>query len=451
METLLESLKRLKSVCIFLFESLLMLTFLRKIIGPKNPLRFFYYNFKSFVAALIYGFPGKKIKVIGITGTDGKTTTANLITHLLNQSGRKTGLISTTSFAIGAEKFVNPTKRTSVSPFLMNRLLCTMLREKCEFAVLEVSSHALEQKRFFGVDFDIAVLTNITPEHLDYHKNLDEYRRVKSLLFQKITQSKRKNNQPKTIILNRADHVFTEFSKFKSEQKFSYALQKDADFWADNIKLSANQSNFILHFQEKKISIELPLPGEFNIENALASVAVVYSVGIDLTKIPAYLQSFGGVPGRMEKIEAGQNFNVIVDFALTPEALKKLFQTARNFTAGNLIGVFGCAGERDQSKRPLIGKIATEMLDFFILTDDETYLEDGAKIRNEIKKGISEAKTNWQEIPDRWEAIRFALQKAKKGDTVLITGMGCEATRNLGGREIEWDEREIVRQELSKL
>lgn len=432
-----------------------MFNFLRKIIGEKNPIRFGYYWLKSFLANLVYGFPGKKIKVIGVTGTDGKTTTVNLIAHLLNLAGKKTGMISTTTFAIGKEKFVNPTKRTSVSPFLLNRLLREMIKKKCEFVVLEVSSHALEQKRFLGVNFDLAVLTNITPEHLDYHKNITEYRRVKSLLFQKLSHSTKKQNQPKTMILNRSDPVFEQFSKFPADQKFSYALKKDADFWASEVELKADKSIFNLNFQKQKIPLELPLPGEFNIENALGAIAVAVSVGCDLQQISANLQTFEGVAGRMEKIEAGQNFNVIVDFALTPEALKKLFKTARSFTSGKLIGVLGCAGDRDKSKRPIIGQISAEMLDLFILTDDETYTENADKIRAEIKNGIAKTKKNsnkdWFEIGDRLEAIRFALSKAEKNDTILITGMGSENTRNVGGKEIPWNEREIVRRELEKL
>lgn len=448
-----------------------MFNFLRKVIGEKSPIRFGYYWLKSFFSALIYGFPGQKIKVIGVTGTDGKTTTVNLITHLLNQANLKTGMISTTTFAIGKKTFSNETKRTSVSPFLMNRLLKKMLQQKCEYVVLEVSSHALEQKRFLGVDFDLAVLTNITPEHLDYHKNMQEYCKVKSLLFQKLGQSKTKKDQLKTMILNRADPVFEDFSKFFADRKWSYGLKKNADFWASEIDLRADKSIFQLNlashllqilFDKKEIKhkktsiqIELPLVGEFNIENALASIAVVLSVGINLEQIQKNLKTFGGVEGRMEKIEMGQDFNVIVDFALTPEALKKLFETTKNFTKGRVIGVLGCTGDRDKLKRPVTGKMATEMLDIFILTDDETYTENADKIREEVKNGIKQTNKienqDWYEVKDRLEAIRFALKIAQKGDTVLISGMGSEATRNVGGQEIEWDEREIVRRELKKM
>jgi len=451
-----------------------MLEFLRKIIGEKSPLRFIYYNLKSFIAAIIYGFPGKKMKIIGITGTDGKTTTVNLTTHLLNESGIKTGMISTTTFAIGKEKFANQTKRTSVSPFLMNKLLKKMLKTKCEYVVLEVSSHALEQKRFYGVNFDIAILTNITPEHLDYHHNLKEYRRVKSLLFQKLSESKAKQGLPKTMILNQMDPVFESFSKFKADQKFSYGLKKDADFRASDIELKSDKSIFQLNIAElvykqlkqsvpsqqehasaRCIKIQLPLVGEFNIENALAATAIASSVGLTLEQIQQNLKTFGGVGGRMEKIEVGQNFNVIVDFALTPEALRKLFETAQNFTKGKVIGVLGCTGDRDKTKRPVTGKMVAEMLDVFILTDDETYTENSGKIREEVKKGIKatqkQENRDWYEIGDRMEAIRFALRIAEKDDTVLVTGMGSEATRNVGGKEIAWDEREIVRTELRKI
>lgn len=457
-----------------------MINYLRSIIGEKSPIRFVYYWLKSFISALIYGFPGQKIKVIGVTGTDGKTTTVNLITHLLNQADIKTGMVSTTTFAIGREMFSNKTKRTSVSPFLMNKLLRRMVNQKCEYVVLEVSSHALEQKRFLGVDFDIAVLTNITPEHLDYHNNMQEYRRVKSLLFQKLGQSKMKIGQPKTMVLNKADPVFDEFLDFFADQKFSYALKEGADFWASEIDLQADKSVFQLDVTESacrqlkqsvqcrqehssedscdnssvacSTKIELPLVGEFNIENALAASAVVMSVGLNLEQIQEIFKTFGGVGGRMEKIEAGQDFNVIVDFALTPVALKKLFQTAKSFTKGRVIGVFGCTGDRDQTKRPVTGKMAAEMLDIFVLTDDETYTEDGDKIREEVKVGIRKTdkveNQDWYEVGDRLDAIRFALKIAQKGDTILIPGMGSEPTRNVGGEEIEWDEREVVRREL---
>lgn len=432
-----------------------MFQLLRKIIGEKSQIRFIYYRLKSFLAAFIYGFPGKKLKVIGVTGTDGKTTTVNLINYLLNSIDLKAGMISTTSFAIGKTKTINQTKRTSVSPFLMNSLLRQMLKAKCEFVVLEVSSHALEQKRFFGVDFDIAVLTNITPEHLDYHKNMEDYCAAKSILFQKLNQSQRKKNQPKLMVLNEKDPVFERFWNYQADEKYSYALNQPADFFATQINLNPDYSEFILNFHGQTIKIKLPLIGEFNIENALAASAVAIGVGLNLTQIKSGLENFSGVEGRMEKIEGGQDFNVIVDFALTPEALRKLFETARQFTQGRVIGALGCAGERDREKRPVIGKLAAEMLDVFILTDDETYTEDGNKIRAEIKSGIAQTNKqknqDWYEIPDRLEAIRFALKMAQKGDTVLIPGMGSECTRNIGGNEIQWDERYVVKKELQKL
>ena len=438
-----------------------MFKILRKIIGEKSPIRFVYYKLKSFLAALIYGFPGKKMKVIGVTGTDGKTTTVNLITHLLNESGCKTGMISTTTFAIGKEILTNQTKRTSVSPFLMNSLLKKMLKAKCEYVVLEVSSHALEQKRFFGVDFDIVVLTNITPEHLDYHKNMEEYRKVKGILFQKLSESKSKKDQPKTMILNKADPVFADFYKFQAEQKFSYGIKKGSDFWASEVELKADKSVFNLNFkplnkkESSNVKIFLPLVGEFNVENALAASAVAVSTGLKIEDFANHFVIFAGVGGRMEKIDAGQDFNVIVDFALTPEALRKLFETAKQFTKGKVIGVLGCTGDRDKIKRPTTGKIAAEMLDVFVLTDDETYTENGDKIREEVKTGIE--KTNkiqnkdWFEVGDRLEAIRFALKIAQKGDTILIPGMGSESTRNVDGKEIAWDEREVVKKELDQL
>lgn len=432
-----------------------MFSFLRKIIGHKSRIRFAYYFCKSFLAAVIYRFPSKKIKVIGVTGTDGKTTTVNLIAHLLNSNGLKTGMISTTAFLIGSKKIVNKTKRTSVSPFLMQSLLRQMYQSGCKYVVLEVSSHALEQKRFWGVDFDVAVLTNITPEHLDYHKNMEEYRSAKAILFQSLSQSFQKKNQPKIMVLNENDPVFTKFWQYSANRKLSYSLTHSSDFKAENILLQAGFSEFVLCFHAEREKIRLNLIGEFNIENALAASAVCFALGLNLAKIKIGLESFAGVEGRMEKIEAGQTFDVIVDFALTPEALRKLFETTRQFTQGRIIGVLGCAGERDREKRPVIGKMAAEMLDIFILTDDETYSEDGNKIRDEIKNGIAETQKkqnqDWYEIPNRLEAIRSALKIAQKGDTVLIPGMGSECTRNIGGKEIEWDERKVVKRELKKI
>ena len=431
-----------------------MFNFLRKIISEKSPVRFAYYFVKSFMAAIIYGLPGQKIKVIGVTGTDGKTT-VNLITHILNHAGILTGMISTTAFQIGDEKIINKTKRTSVSPFLLHKMLRKMLQKKCEYVVLEVSSHALEQKRFWGIAFDIAVLTNITPEHLDYHSTMEEYQKIKSILFQGLTKSKIKSNQKKTMVLNYSDPVYEKFNQFSADEKLSYGLTKKADFFANRIKLNTDKSDFNLHYKNEEIAISLPLVGEFNIENALAAASATYSIGLSFEQIKLGLENFSGVEGRMEKIDEGQNFNVIVDFALTPEALRKLFATAKKITQGKIIGVLGCTGDRDQTKRPIVGQMATEMLDVFILTDDETYTENGDKIRNEIKLGIQQTNKkidqDWYEISDRLKAIRFALKIAKKNDTILIPGMGAEYTRNMGGKEIEWDEREIVRTELRKL
>ena len=425
-----------------------MFNFLRRILAPTSIFRKIFWNLKSFVAAILFRFPARDLKIIGVTGTDGKTTTAEMIFQILQNCGKKVAKISTAEFSIGDKTWENETKRTSVSPFLMQKFLRKCVLAKVDAVILETSSHALFQNRFFGVKFAVGVLTNISNEHLDFHKTIENLRAAKKLLFSKFLQ------KGGTAILP-ADAEFTEnwadeISRAGKIAK-TFSLQNPAaDFFGKNF---TDQKNGI-EFEITETKFTAPVFGDFNAENLLAAVGAISIFNFTPAKVAAAAAKFKSVAGRCESIDCGQDFEIFVDFALTPQAFEKVLSALKKRTAGNLIVVFGAAGDHDATKRPILGKIAREICDSIILTDDETYGESAEKIRTEIKSGIFENEIDAREvslddksffeIPERKVAIQTALQNAHSGDAVAILGMGNFNSRNLNGREVAWNDREVV-------
>lgn len=428
-----------------------MLNKIKSLISDTNPFRLFYHQIKAAIAALVYGFPARHMNVIGVTGTNGKTTTVNLITMILEEAGYKVGMASTINFQVGDDKWTNISKQTTMSPFTLQKLLKRMVKEQCTHCVLEVSSHALTQSRVLGVNFDTAVFTNITEDHVEYHGNFQMYLQAKGGLFKKLNKAKRKPSIPKVSVLNIDDPHFSYFDQFIVDRKYTYGMKKGTCY-ATDVKLHSSGSTFQLHIPNHQIEINLKLSGEFNIYNSLAATTVALANNINLPFVKRALEKAQGVPGRLESLDLGQPYGIIVDYAHATDSLRKVLSLYKKLTPGKLFVVFGATGGgRDKSKRPEMGAIADEYADMIVLTNDDPYFEDEWKIIEGIAEGIDrkEGEGLWK-IPHRYEAIRLALTLAQQGDTVVIAGKGCEEVQIVGGQRIPWDDRKVVRELLSR-
>jgi len=439
-----------------------MIRKLKSLFSPTHPLRLSWHWLKSFAARTYYRNPANKLTVIGITGTDGKTTTVTLTAKILEKAGHKVGMASTTHFKIDRKEWQNTTHKTTLAPFQLHSLLKRMVKAGCKYAVIETSSHALAQHRVAGISYDVVCVTNVSPEHLDYHKSMRAYRRDKMKLFKNLFSSKRKNGTQKISIHNADDHEnFDEFMKFKADRKIAYGLKLIEDSRVDgmvrasDIQLFPDHTNLILKTPQEKLKVRLNLPGDFNVENLLAATAICFSQGVSLKAVREACKEVVLIPGRMETIREGQDFQVFVDFAMTPDGYQKLLKTLRKVTKNNLWIVFGCCGDRDRKKRPRLGEICGELADRVVICDDEPYTENPQNIRNMILEGLDNANAvrdkDYFEIPDRTEAIEFACKNAQAGDTIVIPGMGDLEGRTFSDGIRPWNEREEVRGILRKL
>lgn len=434
----------------------------KKII-PRPVFEFFqpaYHFILSFAGALIYGFPSREMIVIGVTGTKGKTTTCNLIHHVLNSSGYKTGLSTTVNFKIGDREWQNGLKQTMPGRFHLQKLLSKMAKEGCKYAVVETSSEGILQFRHRFIDYDIAVFINLTPEHLERHKGFENYRKEKVKLFERVALK-----QNGIGVYNLDDENVEYFLKPKISEKYGYYLKESENkhceevhyqVKVDSYKLSPDKTEFTVNGVKYKTN----LIGEFNVYNCAAAIAVANSQDIPSEQIQKSLASFKTVAGRMEVIDEGQNFAVIVDYAHEPNSLESVYKAVRETQMTNrkakLICLLGsCGGGRDKWKRPIMGKIAATYCDEIILANEDPYDENPEKILDDIKAGIDRASFPYQkvhEIVNRREAIKKALSLAKKGDAVVFTGKGGEVWMCVeNGRKIPWDEKAIVMEEVRSL
>lgn len=413
-------------------------------------LKNWYHLVQAVLANLIYGFPSKKIKVIGVTGTNGKTTTVQMITRILEEAGCSLAMASTINFKLGKKEWVNVTKYTTLSSFAVQKFIHQAVGEKCEYLVLETSSHSLDQYRVWGVDYQVAVITNVTREHLDYHQTMEKYRSAKLKLFRKT----------KIVIVNLDMEKPEDFLQFDNKNKYGYATQNQQlaisnhgiqKIVADDVKLGIDYSKFIVN----NIGFKIHLPGLFNIENALAAICVGLAENIDLEVIAKALEKIKGVPGRLENISNNKGLNIIIDYAVTPDSLEKLYALAlETRTEGaKIVAVFGSCGERDRGKRPIMGEIVSRYADFVIVTNEDPYHEDPQRIIDEVAGGIKNkiADENFWKIMDRREAIQKALQLAKSGDVILVTGKGAEEMMAVGSQMIPWNDKKVIVEELDKL
>mgnify|MGYP000989760171 FL=1 len=392
-----------------------------------------------------YGWPARGLRVIAVTGTNGKTTTANYINEILKQAGYKTAMFTTAVIEVAGESKINDLNATVASVSRMQQFLNEARRSKVDFVILEVTSHSLHQHKLDGVPIEAAVMTNLTQDHLDYHKTMEKYAAAKGLLFAR---------NPRYIVLNCDDDWFDYFDKYLAEeQKITYGKSEDADVRISDIRLYKKGSEAILAFDhQEKSQLATYLPGEYNVFNMAAAASICYVLGVSMSDIKNGIASLEGIPGRFERATKDETYEVIVDYAHTPDALEKLLEATRNITKKRIILVFGACGDRDALKRPIMGKIAAKLADEIILTDEESYNENPDKIRRDIYAGIEESKVTNKttEIADRREAIRHALNIAKKDDTILITGMGHEQFRIINGEKLPWNDTNIVREIISE-
>jgi len=399
-----------------------MKEFFKKII-PSFLLNFYYLLF-PFLGALIYGFPSRKLKIIGVTGTNGKTTTTEMIVKIFEEAGEKTALINSIRFKIGKKEEKNTLRMTMPGRFFIQRFLRKAVNKGCKYAVLEVTSEGIKQFRHKFIDFEIAVFTNLSPEHIESHGSYEKYKKTKGALFE-ATEN--------IHIINIEDKEAGFFGGFEAKRKITYGLQR-------------GEVNL------KKYPLKLKLQGDFNLYNALAALSVAISQGIDFKICQRALEKIEKMPGRMEEV-ISRPFKVIVDYAFTPNALEKVYQTViqslNHSNHHSLVCVLGsCGGGRDKWKRPVLGELAAKYCKTVIVTTEDPYDEDPMEI---IKQVASGTKGRAKEILDRRAAIKEALRLAKEGDIVVITGKGCEPSICIGNKKIPWDDRRVVREEFAKL
>ena len=419
----------------------IMKNLLRKL-TPDFLLNWYHFGW-TLLGAIIYRFPSKRLKVIGLTGTNGKSTVVFLISQILEEAGYQVASLSSIQFKIKDEIQPNTLKMTMPGRLKIQRFLRRAVQGGCQYAVLEVTSEGIKQNRHQFIDFETALLTNLTAEHLESHGSFENYRKAKGRLFQKVGPKGK-------MIVNLDDPSADYFLQFPAEEKWGYSLGVQAQI--KNIVQAENcQSNQKgVSFLVRGINFDLNLLGRFNIANALAAITVGLVEEIPLAKIKLALEKVKGLPGRLE-IVIREPYTVIVDYAHTPDALEKVYQTIREIFPGRLIGLLGAAGGgRDKWKRPQLGRMAEKYLDKIIITNEDPYDEEPQAIIDQVAAGLKQKPA--QKILNRRQAIQRALKIAQKGDVVIITGKGCEPWICVEeGEKIPWDDRQVVKEEFNKL
>jgi UDP-N-acetylmuramoyl-L-alanyl-D-glutamate--2,6-diaminopimelate ligase len=399
------------------------------------------------LSCAFYGQPSHFLNVIGVTGTNGKTTTTNLITAILEDAGHLTGLVGTIQNKIG--KKILPVSHTTPEAPDLQRLLKLFLSNGAEYGVIEVSSHALELQRVRNTEFDIAVFTNLTQEHLDFHKDMENYLLAKGKLFSNIGYHAHKKRR-KFAIFNADDPYSQYLAEMTRVPIITYGLKNNADVQAEEVQVTSAGVKFMLRYTDQKLPVKLKLTGLFNVYNSLAAISVGLVEGIPIEKIIATLENIVGIPGRFENVNGGHEYTVIVDYSHTPDSLENCLKTALEFAQGRIITVFGCGGDRDRTKRPLMGEVAGRYSDLCIVTSDNPRSEKPEAIIAEIIPGLEKGangKPFWQ-IADRKEAIFRAVQEAKSEDIIIIAGKGHEDYQLIGSQVLPFDDREVAEKAL---
>lgn len=384
------------------------------------------------LAAAYFEYPNRKFRLIGITGTNGKTTTTYLVKAILENSGRKVGLIGTNQNMIAGT--VLPSKHTTPDSLDLMQLFKDMADEYVDDVVMEVSSHSLALDRVAMCEFNVGAFTNVTQDHLDFHETMEKYIEAKARLFEKC----------KVSVLNNDDNAFSDMREKCTDNVISYGMSAESDLTAENVVYKSVGIEFDAVYKGEREHISLAIPGKFSVYNALTAMGCCLALGMTLKEIAGGLEKAQGVKGRIEVVKTYTDYTVIIDYAHTPDGLLNILSTIRGFAKGRIITVFGCGGDRDKTKRPQMGKIAGELSDYCVVTSDNPRTEEPKAIIDDILVGISDTDCEYKVVENRFEAIEYALDNAKKDDIVLLAGKGHETYQILKDRTIVFDEREIV-------
>lgn len=384
------------------------------------------------IAANFYGNPSKKLKLIGVTGTKGKTTVTSLIKAILTRTGQKVGLIGTIQNEIGDE--VLHTENTTPDAMELERLYRKMVEAGCEYCVMEVSSHALDQERIGDSHYEVAVFTNLSHEHLDYHKDMESYFAAKKKLFSRCDKA----------VVNVDDAYGRRIAADCTCPVMTFSLEEEADLRAFRLTCHPDSVDFRFGYEGVESRLHFAMPGAFSVRNVLAAMGACLQLGVCLETITGALSEVKGVRGRNENLTPGREFTVICDYAHTPDSIENILGALKETVKGRLIALFGCGGDRDRTKRPLMGEAAAEHSDFVIVTSDNPRTEDPDAIIAEILPGVEGKNTPYKVIPNRREAIFYAVENAKPGDTIVLCGKGHEDYQIIGHEKHHFDEREVV-------
>lgn len=386
------------------------------------------------IAANRFGHPADSMVMLGVTGTNGKTTTTYLVKHMLEDAGHKVGLIGTNQNLIGDE--VVETERTTPESYELHALFARMRDAGCTHVIMEVSSHSLVLDRVHGIHFAVGAFTNLTQDHLDFHKTMEEYRKAKALLFTISDKG----------VINLDDPAAGAMLADAKCPCLTFSCEKDAaDLTAKNLKLHADGVEFVAATKGDLARVKLPIPGHFSAENALTALGIVLQLGMPLADAAKSLATATGVKGRVEVVPTDTDYTVLIDYAHSPDGVENVLRAVRGFAKGRVVALFGCGGDRDRTKRPKMGKIAADLADFCIVTSDNPRTEDPKAIIDDILEGMKGTKTPMQVIVDRPEAIHWALAHAKKDDIIVLMGKGHETYQEVNHVKHHMDEREIVR------
>ena len=412
----------------------------------------------AYLAAAWYGFPSHQLTVVGVTGTDGKTTTCNLLHSILTSAGRRAGLVTTVNAIIGERKIDTGLHTTTPDAPDMQRYLAEMAAAGMEIAVLEVTSHGLQQHRVTACDFDVAVVTNITHEHLDIHGSLEAYQQAKARLFRHLSDGLRKPGVPKVAVLNAGDDSYRYLRPIAADRQVIYGLEgavaSGANLVATRIERSASVTRFVVQSDLGEFELRTVLAGDYNISNILAAAGAALALGVPVEAIQQGVWGVEGIVGRMERVDEGQPYTAIVDFAHTPNALVQALETARTLTRGRVIAVFGSAGLRDVQKRAWMGEIGGRLADVTVLTAEDPRTEPVDAILDEMARGAEKAGAvegqSYYRVADRAEAIQFAVDLARESDLVIACGKGHEQSMCYGTVETPWSEHQALRDAIRR-
>ncbi len=383
-----------------------------------------------------FGNPAKDLKFLGVTGTNGKTSVTYMLKAILEKAGIKVGVIGTNQYMIGEK--IKPAINTTPNPYYLNELFYEMKQEKCECVVMEVSSHSLIFENVYGIDFEVAMFTNLTQDHLDFHGTIEEYYRAKKKLFSMCEKA----------VLNVDDSFGERLYNEIQCPKVAYSVKNTTDYSAKGVNCMPSQIRYEL-LSEGLAHIKVNTGGNFTVYNSLCAIACALEIGISIEDIKLALAEFGGVKGRAEVVPNTKDFTVIIDYAHTPDGLKNILKTFKECAKNRLIVLFGCGGDRDSTKRPLMGEIASIYADYVIVTSDNPRTENPTQIIEDIMKGIPSSLFSGKVIEDRREAIKFALSIGQKDDIIVLAGKGHETYQIIGKEKFPFDEREIIKEALS--